>query len=528
MKLTSTSLKILDPQSQIFSVLGTICNEPLRFRQLSNPLEKKDFVTGFHTVVFIAISNLITENPSLKTIKELDIDTYLKPYPKYYAIWDKNRGPEYIHSAKQQSNPDTFNSDYEVVKKYSLLRQYIKSGIDVSDLFDFESGDMEKINAGAKLIESMSLEDILDHYTTKVMDIRNSVNEDSGTIVKFNIDDDIDTLIERLQNTPDLGYPFTNGYYNTLFKGMRGGKFLLRSGDTGTGKTRQAIRDMCNVACSERYESSRAGWVKTGEPMPILFISTELNKDELQVLALAYLSGLESNEIESGNFDPGAIKRLEHAIKVMKQSQMYFVYIEDFSVADISAIIEEYVTNYSIRYVEFDYIQSSPKLSKSLQDAFGHALREDEVIFNLARQLKTLAEKYEIFIMSSTQLNGKAKDDNTSISRDANVIRGSRAVADKIDYGVLTFRATPKDLRELSSITKEGFGQSPNFAHWIYKNRAGQDHIIVWTRFNLANMREEPLFVTDYDYNLVPEIQPHEVEVVKTDDEAESTDKLLF
>jgi replicative DNA helicase len=49
----------------------------------------------------------------------------------------------------------------------------------------------------------------------------------------------------------------------------------------------------------------------------------------------------------------------------------------------------------------------------------------------------------------------------------------------------------------------KGFNKAPNYATWVYKNRAGLKGIVVWSYYNLGNMREEPLFVTDYDYNIV-------------------------
>lgn len=91
------------------------------------------------------------------------------------------------------------------------------------------------------------------------------------------------------------------------------------------------------------------------------------------------------------------------------------------------------------------------------------------------------------------------------------------ATADKIDYGVLTFKVNQKDLNNLKPILERGFQQkTPNYSHWIYKNRAGMDYVVVWSKIDLGTMREEILFVTDYDYNPVEmsglEIKFEEVE----------------
>jgi len=57
--------------------------------------------------------------------------------------------------------------------------------------------------------------------------------------------------------------------------------------------------------------------------------------------------------------------------------------------------------------------------------------------------------------------------------------------------------------------------------HWVYKNRQGQDTVVVWTQYNHANLREEICFVTDYDYNLKEDILPeyYQYNQVDTEDE---------
>ena len=57
--------------------------------------------------------------------------------------------------------------------------------------------------------------------------------------------------------------------------------------------------------------------------------------------------------------------------------------------------------------------------------------------------------------------------------------------------------------------------KKPNYSHWVYKNRSGMSNVIIWSYMNLGNMREEPLFVTDMDYNLL-DVSP--INIVFEDD----------
>jgi len=497
-------LGALNPESSVGIVLGNICKNPSLIRSSDIQLSDKDFYLSFHKIVYNAINNLVYTNASIQSINEADIDSYLSDKPKYYAIWQANRGIDYINQWIAYSKPEMFDTTLQDVKKYSLLRKYATSGIDVTDLYDYTSPDPDIITESAKNLSAMSLQDIVNHYMSKMLSIRSEITQETGSdIVQFELKDDIDGLLQRLNEVPEMGHGFTNLYFNTLFRGMREGKYMIRSASSGSGKTRNAIRDMLNVACDEIYETGTGNWIKTGRGYPILFISTELNKDELQTIALAYLSGLETSEIEGGDFDKTQLMRLNKAVEVLKRSQMYFVYMEDFSVTDLEMIIEDHVINYGIKYCVFDYIQNNGKMSKALQEEFGHSMREDEIILNLSKKLKVFATKYNIFMMSSTQLNERETDPDNRVSKTQQAIRGAKSTVDKADYAMITTLVTSKDLKALEKIMEKGFNKKPNYCTWVFKNRAGIKLVAIWSYYNMGNMREEPLFVTDYDYNLM-------------------------
>ena len=514
----------LDPTGQVFSVLGHIANNPLELLGNRVYLSSADFVKPFHQVVFNAIRNLAIDSKSdVKDITPLAVDIYLQSFPKYYSIWNSNEGVQYLTDAKNSQGQFSFEHDYSLLKKFSTLRKYYNQGIDIRDIYDYETSDLNKLNEYTQNIENMEVSDIVEHYTNKVINIRDDINQEDDTVVKFSAEDGIDTLLERLNVKPVMGYPFINGYYNTLFRGMQGGRFMLRSAASGGSKTRSAIRDLANISFSERYEKGK-GWVKAGANHPTLFISTELNKDELQTILLAYVSGLTTSQIESGEFSAFEKQRLQHAVEVIQKSNMYFVYVEDFSTIDIQMIIEEYVVRYNIGFVVFDYIQNSPKLSKSFQDSYGHSLREDEILIELSRALKNMSEKYNIFIMSSTQLNSMADDDNIRVARTGRALRGGSATINKADYGVIMAKPTASDIKKLSPILKDESGMftvEPNFAHFIFKNRSGNSDVILWTYYDMGNMRERPLFITDYNYNLINDIPITNV----TEEEEDSSQK---
>jgi len=64
----------------------------------------------------------------------------------------------------------------------------------------------------------------------------------------------------------------------------------------------------------------------------------------------------------------------------------------------------------------------------------------------LSTRLKDICNKYGIFIMSATQLNGDYQNSETP---DQNLLRGAKAIADKIDWGGILLATTKEDLENL-------------------------------------------------------------------------------
>jgi replicative DNA helicase len=387
-----------------------------------------------------------------------------------------------------------------MVKKCTLLRKYEENGFNTKELFNYDEVDLQSMEDEQTKLVDLKEEDIVHFFRAKLIDIQNG-SGNSVSSLSFRAGDGIEDLLQRIHAHPIYGYPFRNGFYNSLCRGMLKKRLLLRSGDTGTGKTRQDLADMLIVACDEIWDDDTNKWVSVKPSFPSLFISTELDKDDVQILMLAFVSGVPADVIEDGNYSDFIAARLKKAAQIIKACPMYCEYIEDFSISDIEDMVTDYIVSKNVEYIGFDYIQSTPKLMREIRKAYKADVREDEALRQLSAGLKQIAVRLDVFVESSTQLNRNGKDVE---KRDSASLRGGSGTADKVDHGVLCFRATKKDLKELQhAISREGFNNNPNFSHWWYKNRKGMDHVIVWSQMDLAKLREKPLFVTDYDYNLL-------------------------
>ena len=80
-----------------------------------------------------------------------------------------------------------------------------------------------------------------------------------------------------------------------------------------------------------------------------MFISTELEKDEIQDIILAHVSGIEQDRIETwDDITPEEEKILEESAKYIETYEYYVEYMPDFTIDLISETIEKYILNHGI------------------------------------------------------------------------------------------------------------------------------------------------------------------------------------
>lgn len=119
----------------------------------------------------------------------------------------------------------------------------------------------------------------------------------------------------------------------------------------------------------------------------------------------------------------------------------------------------------------------------------------------LSTRLKDICNKYGIFIMSATQLNGDFRDTKTP---DQNLLRGAKAIADKIDYGAILLSVQDEDLVALEPILSSQVFDAPVIKMSVYKNRRGRyKGVYLWCKADLGCCRIKPMFCTTYSYEMI-------------------------
>ena len=484
----------------IMQVIGNVFNNPqlLDFTDRYTVIED-DFPDEFHKIAFGAIYKLHELGAEKITLE--NINDFLSSRPKSEAVFKKNKGEEWLLKVAENSLPETFDYYYGRLKKFTLLRMYDNYGVDVSDIYDPDNIlDTKKKQIQEDLLDNSSLEQIADQVENKIEGIRLKYVDDAfGEAVQAG--EDIDSLIDRLKEHPEVGVPLYGPLINTVTRGARLKKFYLRSAATGTGKTRSMIADACYIACNKMYDE-RFGWIYTGANQPVLYIATEQEKEEIQTMMLAFLSEVNEEHILNGQYVGDEEERVREAAKILKESPLYLEELPDFSLKDVEDKIKKNIRDHDVKYIFHDYIHTSLKILEEItRRSGGVKLREDNVLFMLSTKLKDICNQYGVFIMSATQLNGDYVQSETP---DQNLLRGAKAIADKIDYGSILLNVTDEDLVKLEKILATNVFEMPTIKMSIYKNRRGRyKGVYLWCKGDLGTCRIKPMFCTTYGYELV-------------------------
>lgn len=481
-------------------VIGCVFNTPqlLEFTDKYSIVDE-DFPDSFHQTIFGAIYKIHELGANKITLES--ISDFLSTRPKSAAIYKEGKGEEWLLKVSANSMPSAFDYYYGRLKKFSLLRAYDNCGIDITDIYDIDNIlDTKKKQLQEDALDNSTLEQIADKVDEKIDAIRLQYVDDAFGEAQ-QAGEGIFDLIEKFKEHPEVGVPLYGPIINTVTRGARLKKFYLRSAPTGVGKTRSMIGDACYIGCNKIYDET-FGWISSGPAEPTLFITTEQELEEIQTMMLAFLSNVTEEHILNGEYQGDEEERVRIAGQILKDSPLYVEELPDFSLQDVENKIKKNIRDHDVKYVFHDYIHTSLKILEEITKRSGGVkLREDNILFMLSTRLKDICNQYGVFIMSATQLNGDYQESKTP---DQNLLRGAKAIADKIDYGAILLGVKDEDLVALDNILSTNIFDKPTIKMSIYKNRRGRyKGVILWCKADLGCCRIQPMFCTTYDYEMV-------------------------
>lgn len=486
---------MLVDKNATIQVLGCLMKHPQYFSESEKYLlTPDDFSNNFEKTIFKAIYNLYYNGA--EKITTFDVDNLLKDYPSMYSIFESGRGIEYLQDAEALAQEDNFKYYYKRLKKFNCLRQLKKMGYDVSRFYNDNDLDINSVKASEDF-DRLEVSDIFDSIRKDIIKVEGSfITEESNETRSAAVG--LTSLLDKLKEEPEYGPSLQGQIFDTVVKGARKGKYYIRSGGTGTGKTRSLVGDACFLAYPIRYNSITNKWEQKGSNEKVLYIATEQQFDEIQTLILSYLTDINEDNIMLQRFTEEESNRIRIGIEIIKKFEKNFLIVRmpNPNIEQVKTIVRQNCIINNIDNVMYDYIFSSPSLLAEFRDL---KIREDVALFMMSTALKDLAAELNVFVMSGTQLNGEAEEKKGI--KNQTVLRGSKAVADKADIGVITCKVTQEEINNLTRSAKFSDNYIPNQVTDVYKVRRGRwVDVRIWSRMDLGTCRKEDLFITDANY----------------------------
>lgn len=486
-------------KATIIQIFGSLMKHP-QFLSESDKynLTPDDFQYNFEKSIFIAIDSLYRDGA--KRINPIDIENFLSTNATAATIFKQNNGIEYLQDADYVSDSNNFAYYYKKLKKFNLLFQLKKQGIDIKDFYSEDLLDPSAYEKN-KHFEELEISDIIDTIKKKTLGIERKFIQNDVSEVQTAFTNIMDVLNDAEEQN-DVGYPLQGNYFNEVISGARLGALLVRSAGSGTGKTRQAVGDACYLAYPMRFNPTTWEWEKIGNTQRVLLIVTEQNFKEVQKMILAYLTGFNESKFRYGHFTKEEEKVIAQTLIVMEkyEQNIHIVRVPNPTIELIKNIVRENVLMYDIKYVFYDYIFIGPALIGEFR---GVALRNDEILLMFATALKDLAVELNVFVATSTQVNS-AGEGAQGIKNESS-IAGSKAIINKADYGCIMSRPSNEELAifEESKLGFQKYG-IPNLVTDMYKVRSGEwTQVRIWSNVDLGTLRKTDLFVTDGRMNII-------------------------
>ena len=496
-------------------VCGCIMHKPSLLLEVDRYiLTMRDFPHRLFKIIFSCLYNMAQEG--VNDIDPISFVTYLQRNEVQFDVFKTNNGEmllNLIYENASNWNESNFETHYMWLKKLSTLRDLQEFGFSISD---FIQDDALSRAASFDKLNHIAIPDIINHVRNKLQLVENNnykSQEVTGSAAAIGIRE----LLQELEATPEVGVPLEGNILNYATRGCRKGKMYMYSAPQGFGKTRSMVGNACPIAFPKIENNNivyRTAPDESGNMVPdlrkVLFIATEMQKDEIQTLILSWISGVNEEHILLNTCTPEEKKLIKVAISIMEKFQDNFIIeiVTDPGVAKLKRMITNYVIEQNIQYIFYDYIFTSP----SLMDEFPN-VREDVALMMLSNTLKELAAGYNVFIMTGSQLNGEW---NKTTQRNATMLRGSKALADKIDVGIIGVLATQEEIDKIQDVLDHEHLRKPNVVMDIYKNRRGKMcNIKIFRYFDYGTCRSEDLLATYQDYSGLGPLPKLEYNILK-------------
>lgn len=439
-----------------------------------------------------------------QTIDETKVNNFMSQDNERFKTYRRYGGYKTIKSCIDLADIDDFDKYMEVVKKYSLLREFNEKGFDVTKIMEHKRFNTMKANDVYRIIRS-----ITDKVGTVIMSNETAISSSDGML---------EAMVNWV-NKPSIGILTPFDTLNELFRGLRKGKMLCNGMLSNGGKSRFMILLSAYISLVKGEKTLILANEMGEEDYRACLLVTVLNNVWFQSLHGINIQKCEKEivlgmyrdrngefikrlEDENGEFiesETDYIKRLyrdsDEFVKVQKvaewiesqtKNKIFFKQLFDYNDDVLDIEIRKYKIVHGVDYVFYDTLKPSKV--------------EDWGLFKqTVTKLNSLAVEVDVFIYGSIQLTDDVEFTEI-FSLSSNNIANAKQIKHVLDYLTLTkhikkdeyhkYQILLNDSEEWGKGTVVDLDLSKRYcASKIDKNRSGDKSVI-------------PVYEIDLDLNV--------------------------
>lgn len=247
--------KLKNLQNEVL-VVGSMYKKPDLYVEYGRVIKSKYDFEDEATRFFYDNFELMYKTFS-QTVDETKVNTFMTQDKERLSTYRRYGGWKVIKQWMELSNIDDFKNYLEIVKKYSLLREYDRRGYNVDRIMSHKKFNLFKANDIYKIVRSGA-----DKISTEIL-------SDEGTVVMS--ENNVNTIKKWLIR-PQMGLQMPFELLNEMFRGLQLGKMFALGFLSNEGKTRLACFLACYIAFIQQEK--------------VYFMANETSEDDIRACIL--------------------------------------------------------------------------------------------------------------------------------------------------------------------------------------------------------------------------------------------------
>jgi replicative DNA helicase len=245
------------------------------------------------------------------------------------------------------------------------------------------------------------------------------------------------------------GLPTGFNNLNKVTLGYKPGDLIILGAQTGHGKTSFALHTAAAIAVKEKYN--------------LLYLNTEMSREQIALRWGSILSGIEHERVRSGEINESELSRILNAYSRLGESGFYSYPCPNLTPEKTISIARKFKNQKNIDMMIIDYVGRMEKQDPKMQ--------EWQILEQIVKTQKMLAQNLKMVVMCLVQLNPDGS------------LQGAKRMKNECDLMLKLSPISKEELEENEELKK--YDMMPNYAIYVDKNRDGQSGIRIPINFDL-------------------------------------------